>query len=387
MSGGFTVRDAVPSDAPLLARHRVGMCAELWTADTPPADVPRILAATERLLRDELPAGLWAAWIAEDGTGPLGSGAAMLRLLPPRPGTAAGGEEAYLLSFFTEPAARRRGVAAAVMRAALAWCRARGVARITLHASEAGRRVYARQGFVPRPGEMIWDEAAASRCGSSPAPYDPPMDGHRLTNRVLRDEPTLRAMLGEPNDLVRGKVVARLTPLTRRFIELSPFVCLATSAADGGCDVSPRGDPSGFVRVLDDATLLIPDRPGNRLADSLRNILSNPHVALLFVVPGVVDSFRVDGRATITDDPDLLAPSAVEGRAPRLGILVDIEHCYAQCGKAFLRSQLWDPSRHVDPSELPTSGALHAERLGPGFDECAYEEARAARYARREGFY
>src|SRR5262245_22732512 len=217
-------------------------------------------------------------------------------------------------------------------------------------------------------------------------PHDAAM-AHRLTDRVLTDEAVLRRMLGEPNDVVRGKVVARLTPLTRRYVETSPFVCLATSDARGRCDVSPRGDPAGFVRILDERTLLLPDRPGNRLADSLRNILANPHVGLLFVVPGVVDSFRVNGRATVTDDPALLAPSAVEGRPPRFGILVDVEEAYMQCGKAFLRSQLWAPSRFRSASEYATSGAIHAERIGARFDACAYDTERDARYARREGFY
>jgi PPOX class probable FMN-dependent enzyme len=213
------------------------------------------------------------------------------------------------------------------------------------------------------------------------------MSGHRLTSRTLHDEAALRALLGEPADTVRAKVVDRLTPLTRRFIELSPFVCLATSDARGGCDVSPRGDPAGFVRILDERTLLLPDRPGNRIADSLRNILSNPHVGLLFLIPGVGDSFRVDGRATITDDPELLAPCAVEGRAPRLGVLIDVEHCYTQCSKALIRSKLWDPALHVEASRLPTGGEIHAERTCGAIDAAAYDAARAERYARREGLY
>lgn len=215
----------------------------------------------------------------------------------------------------------------------------------------------------------------------------PGRERHRRTSRTIQDETTLRALLGEPLDLTRAKVAPRLNELTRRFIDLSPFVCLATSDAHGNCDVSPRGDPPGFVRILDDTTLLVPERPGNRLADSLLNILTNARIALLFVIPGVEDSFRVDGRATITDDPELLAPCSVEGRAPRFGVLVDIEHAYAQCSKAFLRSHLWDPARHVDRSRLPTGGEMHAVIAKDGFDACAYDAARAERYARREGFY
>jgi hypothetical protein len=213
------------------------------------------------------------------------------------------------------------------------------------------------------------------------------MPGHPRTPRTIDDEAALRAIIGEPTEIVRAKVAGRLNALTRQFIERSPFVCIATSDASGSCDVSPRGDPPGFVRILDDATLLIPERPGNRLADSLRNILVNPHVGLLFIIPGVGESFRVDGRATLTDDPELLEASAVEGKPPRLGILVDVEHAYTQCSKAFLRSYFWDPSRFIDRAELPSNGEIHALLSGGEVDAKKYDEERAARYARREGFY
>jgi uncharacterized protein len=213
------------------------------------------------------------------------------------------------------------------------------------------------------------------------------MSAHRLTDQTIDDEATLRALLGEPAAVVCAKVVDRLNPLTRQFIERAPFVCLATADADGNCDVSPRGDPPGFVRILDDRTLLLPDRPGNRIADSLRNILRNPHVGLLFVIPGVSDTFRVNGRATLTTDQKLLEPSAIEGKLPRLGILIDVELAYTQCSKAFLRSELWNPARFVDREQLPTNGEIHRAIQGEGFDAETYDAERAARYARREGFY
>jgi PPOX class probable FMN-dependent enzyme len=203
---------------------------------------------------------------------------------------------------------------------------------------------------------------------------------------TIREETELRALLGDPAELVRAKVSERLNDLTRRFVDLSPFVLLATSAPDGSCDVSPRGDPAGFVRVLDDRTLLLPDRPGNRLADSLRNILRNPHVGLLFVVPGVGDTLRVNGRATIETDEELLAPSAVEGKVPKLGLRVEIDEVFTHCSKAFLRARLWDPATFVDRTALPSSGEVHRS-LNPEFDAEEYDAERAARYARREGFY
>ena len=193
------------------------------------------------------------------------------------------------------------------------------------------------------------------------------MAAHRLTSETIETEQDLRALIGEPSEIVCAKLTDRLNALTRRYIELSPFLCIGTSDAKGTCDVSPRGDPPGFVRILDDSTLLVPERPGNKLADSLVNILANPHVGLLFVIPGVTDTFRVNGRATITTSATLLAPCVVEGKMPKLGILVDIESAYTQCSKAFLRSHLWDPERFVERAELPTNGEIHRAIAGDTF--------------------
>ena len=202
----------------------------------------------------------------------------------------------------------------------------------------------------------------------------------------LHGEHELEALLGEPAPLVRAKVSDRLNELTRQFVDRSPFVLLATSAPDGTCDVSPRGDPPGFVRVLDERTLLLPDRPGNRLADSLRNILANPNVGLLFVIPGIGDTLRVNGRAAVVTDEELLAPSAVEGKVPRLGLRIEIDEVFTHCSKAFLRSRLWDPETFVERSNLPSSGEIHRS-LNPNFDAETYDAERAERYERREGFY
>ncbi|MGE0399660.1 MAG: pyridoxamine 5'-phosphate oxidase family protein [Kofleriaceae bacterium] len=210
---------------------------------------------------------------------------------------------------------------------------------------------------------------------------------HPRTTATIETEEQLRALLGEPLPLVASKCVDRLNHQTRRFIEQSPFVCLATSDGAGNCDVSPRGDPPGFVRILDERTLLVPERPGNRIADTLRNILINPHVAIIFVLPGLGDSFRVNGRATLVTDEALLAPSAVEGKVPKLGILVDIDEAYTQCPKAFIRSALWDPSRFLARDALPTSGEVFKAIKGEDFDACEYDRARDERYAKREGFY
>ncbi len=201
------------------------------------------------------------------------------------------------------------------------------------------------------------------------------------------DETQLREVLGEPTELVRNKIADRLNPLTRQFVERSPFVVVASGRPDGSLDVSPRGDPAGFVRILDERTLLLPDRPGNKLADTLSNLLADDRIALLFLIPGVNDTFRVNGRARIVDDTELLAESEIEGKVPQLGILVEVEEAYTQCPKAFLRSELWNPERHIDRSELPTSGEILRSIADPELDVEEYEEARTDRYRRREGFY
>jgi len=207
------------------------------------------------------------------------------------------------------------------------------------------------------------------------------------TIRRIASEEELREIIGFPDELVVAKIADRLNDLTRQFVERSPFVCVATVDPDGGLDVSPRGDPPGFVRVLDERTLLLPDRPGNRIADTLTNLLADPRIALLFLIPGVAETFRVNGTAAIVDDPELLERSAVEGKVPKLGILVTVEEAYTQCPKALLRSELWNPERHVDRSELPSSGAILRSVAGKRVDPEEYDRARAERYRRREGFY
>ena len=205
--------------------------------------------------------------------------------------------------------------------------------------------------------------------------------------RTISTEAELREIIGSPTEIVVKKIASRLNDLTRQFIERSPFMCLATASPDGGLDASPRGDPAGFVRILDERTLLIPDRPGNRIADTLTNLLADPRIALLFLIPGVGDTFRVNGRAAIVDDPELLADCAVDGKVPRLGILVSIEQAYTQCPKALIRSDLWNPEHHIERSQLPSSGAILRSLTKPEFDAEEYDRARAERYARREGLY
>ena len=205
-------------------------------------------------------------------------------------------------------------------------------------------------------------------------------------NRIT-DEAQLRELIGgDPAANVVAKLSDRVNDVTRRFIDASPFVCVATARRDGGLDVSPKGDPAGFVQVLDERTLLLPDRPGNRIADTLRNLMSDDRIALLFLIPGVGDTFRVNGRAIITDDHDLLEPCAVKGKVPKVGLLVTIEEAYTHCPKAMIRSELWNPERHIDRSQLPSSGEV-LRSLDDDFDGATYDRERALRYARGEGLY
>ena len=211
------------------------------------------------------------------------------------------------------------------------------------------------------------------------------LDSDRIN--VITNEAQLRAIIGDPSETVLLKLYDRINELTGEFIERSPFVCVATIDPEGGLDVSPRGDPAGFVRVLDERTLLIPERPGNKIADTLRNLLADPRIALLFLIPGVGDTFRVNGHAVITDDAELLAQCAVDGKLPKLGLLVSVEEAYTHCPKAMIRSDLWNPQRHIERGALPSSGAILRSLSHPDFDAEGYDRERAGRYERREGLY
>ncbi len=176
------------------------------------------------------------------------------------------------------------------------------------------------------------------------------------------------------------KVAHRMTPEYRRLIEASPFAALATVGPEG-IDCSPRGDQPGFVRVHDDETLMMPDRRGNNRIDSLRNIVRDPRVAFLFLLPGSGTTFRANGRAHLSIDPDLLASFAVEGKAPRSVIVMKIDELYFQCARAIVRSELWNPQRHIDTSTLPTPGEILAAMTenrvgGEAYDQAWPERAR-----------
>ncbi|MFG1810178.1 pyridoxamine 5'-phosphate oxidase family protein [Streptomyces sp. NPDC049040] len=161
--------------------------------------------------------------------------------------------------------------------------------------------------------------------------------------REITGEAELRELLGEPTARDAGKVRRELDALDRAWLAATPFLLMATSAADGSCDVSPKGDPAGFTLVLDERTIAIPDRPGNRRADGFHNILANPHVGLIFLVPGRGDTLRINGRARLVSDADFFDRMTVKGHRPPLAVLVDIDEVFYHCSKAFLRSSLWKP--------------------------------------------
>src|ERR1700733_11376025 len=169
----------------------------------------------------------------------------------------------------------------------------------------------------------------------------------------------LEAIYGLPGETSTVKEVDHLTPHYRVFIEKSPFSLLATSGPEG-LDCSPRGDCPGFVRIVDDKTLIMPDRRGNNRIDSLRNIVRDPRVALLFLIPGIGNTLRVNGRASLGTDADLLSSFAIDGKAPRMAIIIAVESVYFQCARAIVRSELWNPDKRVDPKSLPSAGEILA---------------------------
>ena len=174
---------------------------------------------------------------------------------------------------------------------------------------------------------------------------------------------TLRAIYREPNERAALKVLDHLDDHCRNFIALSPFLVLSTASAQGATDASPRGDPPGFVAVPDERTLLIPDRPGNNQIDSLRNLAEQPHVGLLFFVPGMNETLRVKGTAEIVTDAAVLAPLAVGARVPVSALRVTVGEAFLHCGRALIRSRLWDPAARIERSAFPTYGQVLADQI------------------------
>ncbi len=182
----------------------------------------------------------------------------------------------------------------------------------------------------------------------------------------------LEAIYGTPGEASLVKELDRLIPEYVAFVEASPFVALATNGPEG-LDCSPRGDLRGFVRVADERTLLMPDRRGNNRVDSLKNIVRDGRVGLLFLVPGSGTTLRVNGKATLSIDPELRASFAVDGQAPRSVIVITIHAVYFQCARAIVRSELWNPDRHIDPKSLPTPGKILAATSQARIDGEAYD--------------
>jgi PPOX class probable FMN-dependent enzyme len=182
---------------------------------------------------------------------------------------------------------------------------------------------------------------------------------------VVTSEAELRAFLGEANDVARRKERPALDHHARAFIARSPLVLLGTADGHGRCDVSPKGDAPGFVLVLDDRHLAIPDRPGNRRLDGMRNLLENPHVGLLFLIPGKEETLRVNGRACIVRDEPLLARMAVGGKRPRCAIGVEVEEVFLHCAKAFKRSRAWDSRAWPDLTGLASGAQMFFDHARP----------------------
>ena len=176
---------------------------------------------------------------------------------------------------------------------------------------------------------------------------------------------SLRTFMGEPSELAAKKSITRLDKHCRKFISRSPFVCIGTTDGAGKADVSPKGDPPGFVQVLDDKTLFIPDRPGNNRIDSMSNLLKDPAIALLFLIPGFDETLRVNGKASVIRDQTLNAASIVKGRAPKIGIKVTVDTAFLHCAKALKRSHLWDPKSLQDRKTMPSLGQMIIEQTTP----------------------
>ena len=193
-----------------------------------------------------------------------------------------------------------------------------------------------------------------------------------MTDHTIRDLAALEALYGEVNEVSALKEITYLHPHYAAFIKASPFAVLAT-AGEHGLDASPRGDAAGFVEIVDDKTLLMADRRGNNRIDSLRNILANPHVALLFLIPGIGETLRVNGRAEISIDPELLARFTMKDKSPRTMLIVHIDSVFFQCSRALIRSELWKAETQIPRTALPSTGEMLAAVTDQRIDAQTYD--------------
>ena len=196
---------------------------------------------------------------------------------------------------------------------------------------------------------------------------------------LVTDLAEFRERFGDTGPSIYNKSAPFLSAPMRAFVELSPFCVISSRNAKGATDISPRGDPPGFVKIITPTLLLLPDRPGNQRFDTFTNVLDDPHVSLLFLIPGVLDTLRVNGRALITRDPDLLARTAIKGRVPPVGLLVEVEEAFGHCSKAIRRSGLWDASAQIDRKTAPGLGELMSAHLEYDKAERADLEGRIVR--------
>lgn len=203
------------------------------------------------------------------------------------------------------------------------------------------------------------------------------------TLHYITSEDDLRALHHAPMSRATDKVLDHLDTHCRSVIERSPFCVIATQG-ENGADVSPRGDPPGFVKILDDRTLLVPDRVGNNRLDTMCNLLTNPRIGMLFLVPGMGETLRINGSARITDDATALEACAVQGRAPKVGLVVRVEEAFLHCAKALSRSALWDASRHIDRASLPSYAEMLLDHVN-GLTEA--ENARQSDVMAKRGLY
>jgi PPOX class probable FMN-dependent enzyme len=210
------------------------------------------------------------------------------------------------------------------------------------------------------------------------------MDSTKLFNETITTKEDLRSLIGTPSDLAVHKVISELDEHCRHFIAQSPFLFMSTSDQTGQCDVTPRGDAPGFVLILNNKHLVIPEHPGNRRMDSMYNIIENPHAGLIFVIPGLEETLRINGRACIVRDQSLLEQMQVKGRNPVLGIGIEIEECFIHCAKAFKRSHLWNPESWSKKEKLPSIPSMMAAHIKrPDVSAELIEQSLAESYTKR----